>query len=137
MKDWNWVDSFNNKIKCVNGVVKVCLYSESTFKEIGFYNSKGNFIKGYPNPLDSVRHKFHKLNGYGVNYWAVEHLDGDDKVVVFITQEGNYYIQKSDIKNMRGIKQFSKQGYELQHVIPLSMMTRIKSTQTIDVKRGV
>lgn len=123
--NWKHKDRFNNDIVCVNNFVTVKLAQEHKTREIGFYNSMGNFIKGHPNALSSTKHKFIKLNGYGVNYHVVERLENGDNKVVFITDEGIFFITKDQI--LKGdIKQFSRQGYELQYIIPLSQMKRIE-----------
>lgn len=133
--NWKHRDRFNNDITCVNNFVTVKLAQEHKTREIGFYNPMGNFIKGYPNPLSSTKHKFQKGNGYGVNYHVVERLQNPDNKVVFITEEGCFAITKEKI--LKGdIKQFSRQGFELQYIIPITEMTKVERAK-INTRRDL
>lgn len=123
MQDWRHIDKYGNITKCVEDYVFLKLAEHEKVRRIGFYNTNGNFIKGAENTLSSKKHKFKKLNGYGVNYHVVQHLE-DGAKVVFITDEGCFYIRKEDILSDE-IKQFSKQGFELQYIIPVYKMTPV------------
>ena len=121
--NWTHQDRWENLVVCEDGVVTVKLKGEHKTRFIGSYNIHGHFLKGYPNPLSKDKHKFHKNNGYGVNYWVVERLESDDKKVFFITEEGTFWITKKEIK-LGKVLCFSKQGFELQYIIPLNLMHR-------------
>jgi hypothetical protein len=129
--NWKHTDKLGNEVVCIDKVVCIKLAQEKKIRGIGFYNVNDNFIKGCPNALNPSKHKFKTNNGYGVNYWVVDRLPNKDNKVIFITEEGNYYITKEKILECKGVKQFSKQGFELQYIIPLSEMEVIPGYKSI------
>jgi len=94
-------------------------------KQIGLYKN-GNYYKGVPKALQESKHKFRKCGangGWGISYLALQYMDSDKGVFIY-TDHGKYFVSKKTIITHKNIKHFSKQGYELQYIVPQELMTK-------------
>lgn len=119
MDNFESTDSNGNKIYCEDKEVYLVLSGRKRERNIGTFDKDGNFIKGLKRPLLEYKHKFRKNDGWGVN-WNIVNIMNDDREVKIITLNKRLSIKVADIKKSNNVLQFSKQGFEVQYIIPES-----------------
>ena len=121
MYDFEDKDIHGNVVICKNDTVYLELANKKKARIIGHFQDSGNFVK---NNLVAAKHKFRMNDGWGVNWIVVDKMKEDD-CILFYTDVGNFFISKYEILKESSVLKFSKQGYELQHIIPQKIMSEL------------
>lgn len=105
----------NKVIIFSNGDVCLYLKNETRNREIGNIDENGNYHK-----FVEPNHYHRKGEGWGICYMVLEMLDPDKKVIIHEVKTGDkYFLKVEDILNHKhSYIQHSKQGFELQIIIP-------------------
>ncbi len=67
---------------------------------------------------------FIKYTGWGVNWIVINRME-DDKYILLFTDKGVFRITKKEAVESKSCKLFSKQGFELQHIIPENLFKKV------------